>query len=102
MILLMSFVSCNKDKLEVTCSGTCQSPDFLVKGETGNDVSFTNFTTQFTYDNFGNVSKMTFSGGITYNDSGNTYQVTGESTISPCEFTWTVRNAAGEQATCGN
>ena len=102
MILFVSILSCEKDKFEVTCSGTCENPDFLVKGETGNSVSYNNFSTQITYDNFGNISKLTFSGGITYTDSGNTYQVTGEATMSPCKFTWTVKNEAGKEATCSH
>ncbi len=99
---LLCILSCEKDKLSVTCNGDCDNPSFIVKGETGNNVTYSNWTNNITYDQYDNISKVTFSGTIIYNDSGNSYQVEGVANHSPCNYTLTVKNAAGEEATCGN
>jgi hypothetical protein len=102
LTLLLSIISCEKkDKLSITCTGDCNNPGFTIEGETAANVTL-NYSSQYTYNNFGQVSKVTFSGTITYNDSGNTYQVSGTATLSPCSYTVTVTNGSGDKATCSH
>jgi len=103
LTFLLCISSCEKEgKLSVICNGSCEDPSFIVKGETGTNVTYSNFINNFTYDQFSNVSKVTFSGTIIYNDSGNSYQVEGVANMSPCNYTVTVRDAKGNEATCSN
>lgn len=103
LVLLLCPSSCEIfDSLSVTCDGDCTDPTFLVKGETGTNVTYSNFTNNFTYDQYGRISKITISGTIIYNDSGNSYQVEGVANQSPCNYTITVRDADGNEATCSN
>ena len=62
-ILLLCIISCEKD-LSVTCDGDCTDPSFLVEGETGSDITYSNFTNNFTYNQYGQVSKVTISGMV--------------------------------------
>jgi hypothetical protein len=87
---------------QVICNGDCDDATFIIKGETGTDVTYSNFVNNLTYDQYGNVSTVTFSGTVIYNDSGNSYQVHGVVHHSPCNYTVTVKNADGEEATCSN
>jgi len=102
LTLLIGFSSCEKNKLSVTCNGDCDDATFVIKGETGSDVTYSNFVNNITYDQYGDISKITFSGTVIYNDSGNSYQVSGVATHSPCSYTLTVTNADGEKASCSN
>jgi len=102
LCLLLIAISCEKSKLSVICDGDCNDATFIVKGETGTNVTYSNFVNNLTYDQYGNVSKVTFSGTVIYNDSGNSYQVNGVVNHSPCNYTVTVRNSDGEEATCSN
>ncbi|MFH0758311.1 MAG: hypothetical protein V2B15_13570 [Bacteroidota bacterium] len=101
LFCLLCIFSCEK-KLSVTCNGDCTDPTFLVDGETGTDITYSNFTNTYTYNEYNQVSKIVISGTITYNDSGNSYQVEGVANQSPCNYTITVTDANGEQATCRN
>lgn len=102
LTVLLCILSCEKDKLSVTCDGDCDDATFIVKGETGNDVTYSNWTNNITYGQGGTISKVTFSGTIIYNDSGNSYHVEGVANHSPCNYTVTVKNAGGEEATCSH
>jgi|WetSurMetagenome_2_1015567.scaffolds.fasta_scaffold04701_3 hypothetical protein len=102
LTLLLSMLSCEKkDKLVVTCSGDCDNPEFIVEGESATNVTF-NYSSNYTYDGFGNISKITFSGSVTYNTSGNTYQISGIINKSPCSYSITVTNGGGDKATCSH
>lgn len=101
LIIILSFfvciLSCDKlDELSLTCEGDCNDITYIVDGETGVDVTYSNF------NNVASIDKFTFSGTIIYNDSGNSYHVEGEAIYSPCSFTITVRDEDGNEATCGN
>jgi hypothetical protein len=103
LALLLCIPSCELfDKLKVECDGDCDDPTFLVAGETGTDITYSNFSNQFTYDQYGNISKITISGTVIYNDSGNSYEVEGEAIQDPCSYTITVRDEDGNEATCSN
>jgi len=99
LIIILSFllciISCDKlGRLSLTCEGDCYDLTYLVDGETGVNVTYSNF------NNVQSSDKFTFSGTIIYNDSGNSYQVEGEAIYSPCSFTVTVTDADGNVATC--
>jgi len=84
------------DKISVTCEGDCHSYSFKIGKETG-PVTM-NITTNYTYDSFGNVSTAKGSGTITYENSGNTYQVEQSVNYKTCKYTVTVNG----ESSCGN
>ena len=99
-MLFLAILSCKKDKFSVTCTGDCNDATFIVKGESGTDVTYSDFNNVISYDQYGEISKVTFSGTVTYNDSGNSYHVEGVANHSPCNYTVNVRNSGGQVASC--
>ena len=103
LVFLLIPSSCELfSKLSVKCDGDCDDPSFEIKGESGTDITYSNFTNYFSYDQYGQVSKLTFSGTVTYNDSGNSYYVEGVANHSPCNYNVTVRDKDGNEASCSN
>lgn len=90
------------NKLSVTCNGDCDDPSFKIEGESGSSVTYSNFNNQISYDQYGQVSKVTFSGTVTYNDSGNSYHVEGVANHSPCNYNLTVTDGEGNESSCSN
>ncbi len=97
LILIFSILSCEKkDKLSVTCQGDCHNYSFKIGDESG-AVSM-NLTTHYTYDALGSVSSASSSGTITFNNTGNSYQVSQTVNYTTCKYTVTVNG----EASCGN
>jgi len=96
LIFAFSLISCGKNKITVTCQGDCHNYSFQIGKESG-PVTM-NITTHYTYDSYGNVSNVTSSGTLTFQNSGNTYQVDQVINFSTCKYTVTVN---GEYS-CGN
>jgi hypothetical protein len=96
LIFVLSIISCGKDKLTVTCQGTCHSYSYQIGDESG-PVTMS-FTTHYTYDSYGNVANVTSTGTLTFQNSGNTYQVDQVVNYGTCKYTVTVNG----DVSCGN
>lgn len=96
LIFALGIISCAKDKISVTCTGTCHDYSFQIGKESG-PVTM-NITSHYNYDSFGSVASITSSGTLTFQDSGNTYQVDQVVNFATCKYTVTVN---GEYS-CGN
>jgi len=60
-----------------------------------------NLTTHYTYDALGSVSSASSSGTLTYQNSGNNYQVNQTVNYQTCKYTVEV-TFEGDRSSCGN
>ena len=97
ILIFASLLSCGKDdKIALTCQGDCHNFSYAIGDETGAVTA--NITTNYTYGDFGNLVLATSSGTLTFQNSGNTYQIAIVVNYSTCKYTVTVNN----ESTCGN
>ncbi|TSA38756.1 MAG: hypothetical protein D4R64_02100 [Porphyromonadaceae bacterium] len=96
LIFALGIISCGKDKISLTCEGNCNNYSFRIGKESGSVTM--NITSHYSYDSNGNVSSVSSSGTLTFQNSGNTYHVDQVVNYSTCKYTVTVN---GEYS-CGN
>ena len=98
ILLFIGMASCSKDddKLSLTCQGDCNNFSYKIGNESGAVTA--NFTTNYTYGEFGTLASATSTGTLTFENSGNTYQIKILVDYKTCKYTVTVNN----ESTCGN
>ncbi|MBK7095315.1 MAG: hypothetical protein IPH57_09830 [Saprospiraceae bacterium] len=97
-LLFAGLIYCSKeeDNPFLTCKGACNNFSYKIGNESGDFTA--NLNTEITYGEFGPYALVTTTGTLTYDNSGNTYQIKIVIDYKTCKYTVTVNN----DFTCGN
>jgi hypothetical protein len=98
--LMLSISFCKKeDDLIVTCQGDCHNYSFKIGNESGPITA--SMTVTYVYNSSGALASAHASGTLTYENSGNTYQVNQNVDYQTCKYTVEV-SFEGKKTSCGN